>query len=41
MGRLLYEHFGLAVMYANYLDAYEREMSDEWRKLEREVLPML
>lgn len=40
LGRPLYEAFGLAVMYVGHLDAYEREMSDEWRKLEREFLPM-
>ncbi len=40
LGRPLYERFGLAVMYVDHLDAYEREMSDEWRKLEREILPM-
>ena len=40
LGRPLYEAFGLTVMSVAHLDAYERNMSDEWRKLEREILPM-
>lgn len=39
-GRPLYEKFGLAVMYVDHLDAYDRNPSDEWRKMEREILPM-
>ena len=40
LGRPLYESFGLTVMSVAHLDAYERNMSDEWRKLEREILQM-
>lgn len=39
-GRPLYESFGLRVMYVGHLDAYEMAPSDEWRKLEREILPL-
>ena len=39
-GRPLYESFGLRVMYVGHADAYRRDASDEWRKLEREILPL-
>ena len=40
LGRPLYESFGLAVTSVFQLGIYEANMSDEWRKLEREILPM-
>ena len=40
VGRPLYESFGMTVMYVNHLDAYEPNQSDEWRKMERKILPM-
>lgn len=40
VGRPLYERFGLTVMYIDHLDAYDPNASDEWRKMEREILPM-
>lgn len=40
LGRPLYERFGLTVMYVDHLDAYEPNASDEWKKMEREILPM-
>ena len=39
-GRPLYESCGMTVMYTDHLDGYRRDASDEWRKLEREHLPM-
>ena len=39
IGRPLYESFGLRVMYVDHLDSYRRNPSDEWRKLEHEILP--
>lgn len=40
VGRPLYERFGLTVMYVDHLDCYEPNAGDEWRKMEREILPM-
>ena len=39
-GKPLYERFGLRVMYVDHLDGYHPDPSDEWRKMEREILPM-
>ena len=40
IGLPLYESFGLRVMYVDHLDAYERNPSDEWRKMSHELLPL-
>ena len=40
-GRFLYEHFGYRVLFKVSFDASKTDPSDEWRKLEHELGPVV